>query len=223
MLNPSSRDSMNARRLLWFLFAFLAIGVGLYPSIYFLTDMTQQSGILASKPQELLASNFWNVCFYAHVGLGGIALLSGWSQFFKNIRNKNLRLHRNLGKVYLLAVLLSGLSSLYIAYYTSGGIIAVLGFEALGSLWLFTSAMAYLAIRRGNTDVHENWMIRSYALTFAAVTLRLWLPLFMGAFQMSFVESYRIIAWLCWVPNLLIAQWIIHQKYAKKRQVILAK
>lgn len=214
---------MKARKLLWFLFAFFAIGVGLYPSIYFLTDMSQQGGILADKSPELLASGFWNLCFYAHVGFGGTALLTGWSQFFKKIRNKHLRLHRNLGKIYLLAVLLSGLSSLYIAYYTAGGIIPVLGFEALGSLWLFTSAMAYVAIRKRNTDAHENWMIRSYALTFAAVTLRLWLPLFMGAFQMSFIESYRIIAWLCWVPNLLIAQWIIHQKYAKKKQVILAK
>lgn len=204
------------------LFAVLAIGVGLYPSIYFLTDMSQQ-GIIAEKPEAVRESLFWQMCFYGHVSFGGIALLSGWSQFFKKFRNKHLSLHRKLGKIYLLAVLLSGLTSLYIAYYTAGGIIPTLGFGALGLLWLFTSAMALRTIKAGNTDAHENWMIRSYALTFAAVTLRLWLPLFLGVFHLPFIESYRIISWLCWVPNIIVAQLIIRQKYAGKKHLIPAK
>ncbi|WPP49371.1 DUF2306 domain-containing protein [Catalinimonas niigatensis] len=213
---------MNSRYLIWFLFAFFAIGVGLYPLTYFLADVSSK-GIITSKPQELQASLFWNLCFFAHVGLGGIALLSGWSQFFKSIRNKYLKLHRGLGTVYGLAVLLSGLSSLYIAYYTAGGIVAILGFEALGILWLFTTLKAYQAIKAKKLDAHENWMIRSYALTFAAVTLRLWLPFFMGIFHMPFVDAYRIIAWLCWVPNLMVAELIIRKQYAKKKHMMLAK
>lgn len=213
---------MKTSKLLCFLLAFFAIGVGLYPLTYFLADVSSK-GIITSKPPELQASLFWNLCFFAHVGLGGIALLSGWSQFFKNIRNKYLKLHRGLGMVYVLAVLLSGLSSLYIAYYTAGGMVAILGFEALGLLWLFTTAKAYQAIKAKKLDAHENWMIRSYALTFAAVTLRLWLPLFMGIFHMPFVEAYQIIAWLCWVPNLMVAELIIRKQYAKKKPMILVK
>jgi hypothetical protein len=54
-------------------------------------------------------------------------------------------------------------------------------------------------------------MIRSYALTFAAVTLRIWLPLFQNGFGMEFISAYVIIAWLCWVPNLLWAEWYVRQ------------
>lgn len=213
---------MKPHYLLWFLFAIFAIGVGLYPLTYFLNDVSSK-GIITSKPQELQASYFWNLCFFIHVGLGGIALLSGWSQFFKNFRNRHLKLHRGLGLIYIIAVLLSGLTSLYIAYYTEGGLIAIVGFEALGILWLFTTLIAYQAIKTKKPDEHENWMIRSYALTFAAVTLRLWLPLFMEVFHMSFTEAYRIVAWLCWVPNLMIAQLIIRKKYMRKKMLIVAK
>lgn len=180
---------MKSHYLLWFLFAFFAIVVGVYPLTYFLTDVSSQ-GIITSKPAELQASLFWNLCFFVHVGLGGVALLSGWSQFFKNIRNRYLQLHRALGAIYILAVLLSGLSSLYIAYHTAGGLIAIVGFEALGVLWLFTTFKAYQAVKAKNMDKHEHWMIRSYALTFAAVSLRLWLPLFVGVFHLPFVEAY---------------------------------
>lgn len=213
---------MNFRYLLWFLFAFFAIGVGLYPLIYFLFDMSGE-GILSTKPQELLASNFWNLCFYAHVSLGGIALLSGWSQFFKNIRNRYLQLHRALGKLYVIAVFLSGLASLYIAYHTAGGLIAILGFEALGILWFFTTFKAYQSVRESNINEHENWMVRSYALTFAAVALRLWLPIFMGMFRMPFENAYQIVAWLCWVPNLIIAELIVRRKYRMRKKIILTK
>jgi hypothetical protein len=54
-------------------------------------------------------------------------------------------------------------------------------------------------------------MIRSFALTFAAVTLRLYLP-FPMIWGFEFIEGYRIIAWLCWVPNLLIAELWIHNR-----------
>ena len=47
-------------------------------------------------------------------------------------------------------------------------------------------------------------MIRSYALTLAGVTLRLDVPAaLLGPF--AFSTAYAAIAWLCWVPNLLIA------------------
>ncbi len=50
------------------------------------------------------------------------------------------------------------------------------------------------------------WMLRSYALIFAGVMLRLELPLLTLAFG-AFPPAYRAVAWLCWVPNLLIALW----------------
>ena len=199
-------------KLLWFLFIFLAIGVGLYPAMYAVVDMSQ--GLLASKPPDLIASVFYKSAFYLHIALGGLSLLVGWPQFSRKFRSKNLSIHRTLGKIYLISVMVSGLCGLYIAFFATGGWISSLGFGGLAMAWLFTSSAAYRAIRSKDIDSHERWMIRSYALTFAAVTLRIWLPVSMIA-GMEFVFAYRIISFLCWVPNLMTAEWIIASRQRK--------
>jgi uncharacterized membrane protein len=193
----------------WIIFAFFAIGVGLYPIIYLLIDA--RFGLLGSKSAELLANPIWNGAFYTHIFLGGIALLTGWSQFSTRIRNKNLSIHRTLGKIYVIVCMISGSAGLYISFFATGGWIASWGFGALAVFWLITTSKAYLTIRNGEIDNHKMWMIRSYALTFAAVTLRIWLPL-AQVLHFDFIGAYRVIAWLCWVPNILIAQWIISKQ-----------
>lgn len=200
-------NSIKVSPIIWFIFAFFAIGVGLYPFLYLVVDMSQ--GLLGSKSEALLANGFWNLAFYTHIFLGGLTLLTGWSQFSKRLRSNRLTLHRNLGKVYIGAVLLSGLAGLYIAFYATGRIVSSLGFGTLAVLWLLTTSMAYVAIRNKQIAKHQQWMIRSYALAFAAVTLRLWLPGMTGMLHMEFVDAYRIVAWLCWVPNLIIAEILV--------------
>lgn len=191
----------------WFIFVFFALLIGVYPVAYFLFDM--KYGLLSSKSAELLADSYWNFQFYQHILFGGIALLTGWAQFNKKWRTNFIRTHRMLGIIYLASVVLSGLAGLYLAFFATGGWIASLGFGSLAVMWLFTTVNAYLAIHDKKIDAHERWMIRSYALTFAAVTLRLWLPIFQAGFGMNFIDSYLIIAWLCWVPNLLVAEWFV--------------
>lgn len=109
----------------------------------------------------------------------------------------------------MLSVLLSGISGLGIAFYATGGIIPALGFAGLAILWLYTTFNAYTSIKKGQVTNHQRWIIRSYALCFAAVTLRLYLPTFLGLLHMDFIPAYKIIAWLCWVPNILIAEIFI--------------
>ncbi len=200
-------------KLTWTLLAFFAVGVGLYPSLYILMDMRQ--GLLSTKPSELLDSNLYQFIFHQHIYLGGIALLAGLLQFSKKLRSRHLSWHRALGKTYLIAVLLSGSAGLYIAFYATGGLICVTGFESLAILWLYTSATAYRAIRNRDIDRHKEWMIRSYALCFAAVTLRILGPVFQFGFGMSFIPAYQIIAWLSWMLNLLVAEIIIRNKRQK--------
>jgi len=190
----------------WIIFAFLAIGVGLYPIIYLLINA--RFGLLSSKPDELLQSQLWNIAFYQHIFLGGVALLTGWLQFNERFRNRNLIIHRTLGKIYVVVCLLSGIAGLYLAFYATGGWVSGLGFGGLALSWLLSTSMAYFSIRNKEIDKHQQWMIRSYAFTFAAVTLRIYLPLSQIA-QIDFIDAYRVIAWLCWVPNLLIAEWIL--------------
>jgi hypothetical protein len=113
-----------------------------------------------------------------------------------------------MGRIYLLAVLVGSIAGLYMAATAFGGLPTRIGFGMLGTLWLTSAAMAYLRIRQGNVRVHRQWMIRNYALTFAAVMLRVWLPLLV-ALGYKFPQAYATVAWLCWIPNLLVAELII--------------
>lgn len=200
------------RKLAWFVFAFLAIGVSLYPALYVYYGLKGINVALReSKSPELLGNLFWNIGFYGHVVFGGIALLTGWSQFSKKLRRKRLQLHRNLGKVYVFSVLISGICAVGIGFFATGGWIPALGFVLLGLVWLYTTLSAYQAIRKKDINLHEGMMIYSYAACFAAVTLRLWLPLLQLTIG-DFLVAYKIVAWLCWVPNIIFASVLVKKK-----------
>ena len=201
---------MNIKKPTWVLFIVLAISIGIYPFIYLIVDM-KSNGLLGSKSQELLSTTIYNIGFYTHIILGGVALLIGWSQFSKKWRQKHIKLHRTIGKTYIIAVLLSGVAGLYIAFYATGGLETKLGFGLLAVLWLITTVLAYTSIKKKDIISHQKWMIRSYALCFAAVTLRLWMPILPAIFNLKFSESYAIISWLCWVPNLIFAEILIRR------------
>lgn len=188
------------------LIAFLALGVG-FVSLRYLNLEVQ--GVLFDKAKTLLENNAYRTVFYFHVVFGVLALLVGPFQFFPRLRNRYLKFHRTLGKVYIIACLTGGLAGLVIAMFATGGIISTLGFSGLALAWLYTTSMAYLRIRQKNVDEHYRWMVRSFALTFAAVTLRIWLPLFTFGFGWEFIPSYRFISWFCWVPNLLFAELVV--------------
>jgi len=199
----------NTNRVAWFVFAFLAVGVGLYPLLYLFVD--RKFGLLASKSDVLLADVFWNIGFYGHILLGGLALAIGWVQFSKKIRNANLGRHRTIGKVYVISVLISGSCGVFIAFNATGGLVTTLGFMSLGLIWLYTTLKAYFAVREGDIALHEGLMIYSYAACFAAVTLRIWLPLLTLSLQ-DFTTAYRIVAWLCWIPNIIFAYFWVRRK-----------
>ena len=196
----------------WFLFAILSVAIGLYPFTYFVID--RHFGLLGSKPAALLMDTAWNIGFYGHIIFGGLALLVGWIQFHAGIRHKHPTWHRRIGVFYVIAVAISGLCALYIGFFATGGWIAKSGFLGLGVVWLFFTSQAFLAARHRQFERHQYLMIYSYAACFAAVTLRLWMPVFIGGFGWDFIFAYRIIAWWCWVPNLLVAFWIVRWKQA---------
>ena len=87
---------------------------------------------------------------------------------------------------------------------------ASLGFICLAVIWFYTTLKAYLNIRNKQVKQHQKMMIYSYAACFAAVTLRIWLPL-LTAVLGDFVTAYIIVAWLCWIPNLIVASQIVRR------------
>ena len=146
-----------------------------------------------------------------HVFAALLALALGPWQFSTALRARRPRLHRLMGRIYLgIGVGIGGASGLYVAQFAHGGPVAQAGFALLALAWLYTGFAAYRAIRRGDVASHREWMVRNFALAFAAVTLRFMLPASM-LLGIGFEDAYRAIAWLCWVPNLAVAQYLLRR------------
>lgn len=150
-----------------------------------------------------------------HLAGGALALVLGALQFHRGLRTKRPRLHRRLGQGYVIAVLASGVGGLLLAVASKAGPPAQFGFGLLAVTWLWSTLEAYRHARGRRFDRHEAWMVRSYALTLAAVTLRLYIPAFLIA-GVPFEQAYLAIAWLCWVPNLVVAEWVVLRGMASR-------
>ena len=149
--------------------------------------------------------------FVLHVAAAPIALVIGAFQVMPKIRRGHRALHRWLGRVYAVAILAGGIGGLGISLTAIGGIFAQIGFTALAILWLSTTGWAVWQAMQRNFQEHRIWMLRSFALTFAAVTLRLQLIAFQIA-GFSYAEASVWLAFTCWVPNLMVAEWLIRTR-----------
>ncbi len=177
------------------------------PDIYFL---------LAKK--EVVNFIPWRLAFYTHITGGLIALAVGPFQFLEKFRAKHLKLHRQLGKIYVAAILfLGGPAGFFMAFFANGGPWADLGFMIMAFLWVGTTWLALRAIMKKDLKSHIRWMIRSYALCFAAVTLRILTPMLSLVFHIKLALILILVAWLSWMINLAVAQLIIVWKYPKKK------
>jgi len=148
--------------------------------------------------------------FYVHVYTAIFALLAGFTQFNNRILSKYKKLHRIAGYLYFIAVVFfAAPSGIFIGYYANGGLYAQISFILLGILWLYFTIKAINAIKKGNIKKHQAFMLRSFALAFSAITLRLWKVILVYLFQPAPMDVYQIIAWLGWIPNLLLIEWYI--------------
>lgn len=171
--------------------------------------LTMDPDVYFPEQREVYAAN--PVFLLMHIVGSMLAILIGPFQFLPRIRTgRLLNLHRWLGRVYLLGVLIGGVGGLYMAQLAYGGIVTRLGFTSLAVFWLVSGFMAYKSIRNKEIETHRKWMTVNYSLTFAGVTLRLWQVIF-GISGLDFLTGYLIVSWLCWVPNLLFAFWKINQ------------
>lgn len=157
----------------------------------------------------------WGI--FLHALLASIALAIGPLQFHRGFLLRFRALHRLLGKVYVISAIAgSGLIGLYMAMYSFGGWITHVGFGCLAALTTVTTAVAFVKIRQGEVLAHREWMIRSFALIFAAVTLRLFLPLLVLVHGGKFTPAYQWVSWLCWVPNLLLVELYL-RKFSRRK------
>ncbi len=154
------------------------------------------------------AANYWQMRAWLllHISSGMVALLSGPFQFSSRLRKRYLAAHRITGRVYLIAVLCGATASLRLAIGTTFGWAWGVGVGALAVAWLTTSGMAYYAVRRRQFQIHREWMVRSYVVTFAFVTFRLLNDMGPISQLQPAGDRANMIIWACWSLPLLAAE-----------------
>lgn len=208
-------------RRVWpiWLLAILAFGIAGYGVAFYLTGHPLEAGFLQGKAayQKFTPTPTWTLALVLHVAGGSLALIAGGLQWvlarwrWTGPRPAWFRpAHIVLGFAYLVAIVVGAAAGMVLAPQAMGGVVAAWGFGTLDALWLGATLVAAVLGWRLRThpesrEQHRRWMLRSFALTAAAITLRLWMPL--GALVgLDFVAAYVVISWLCWVPNLVVAE-----------------
>jgi hypothetical protein len=168
-------------------------------------------GFLQIK-QHYIDIDHWRVAFFVHVYASVLVLLAGFTQFSGHIQTYYSRVHRTSGYIYVTNVLLiTGPAALIMGVYANGGLPSKIAFIALGIGWLTFTAIALVKAINGDFVSHREFMIRSFALTLSALTLRAWKYAITNTVELPPMDVYRAVAWIGWVPNLVIAELLIRR------------
>jgi hypothetical protein len=207
-----------SRSLLWWM-AWCGVLVGAIGLMVELslpyTAMQKNVDFLLTK-QKVYHISYWRYSFYAHVFASILVLPAGFTQFSRRFFGG--RWHRRLGRLYLFTVLLvSAPTGLLMGFHANGGLAAKASFVLLSLFWFASTLFALLAVKRKEFEAHGEWMLFSYALALSAITFRLY------AFGADLFdvrarpqEVYVTLAWLSWVPNLLVAQVMIRAGFISR-------
>jgi hypothetical protein len=169
------------------------------------------AGFLQIK-QDYIDIDHWRIAFFVHVYASMWVLLAGFTQFSSHIQTFYPRVHRALGYVYVTNVLLiTGPAALLMSVYANGGITSKIGFGLLAVGWISFTTIALIKAKNGDFVAHRNFMMRSYALTLSALTLRAWKWGITNTVELPPMDVYRAVAWLGFVPNILIAELLIRR------------
>lgn len=165
---------------------------------------------LSTKTDRVLQKSIFQWSFYIHIISSWFVMVAGIIQFIPYILKNHPTIHRVAGKTYVLLVLfLAAPSGLGLALYANGGLSTKVGFTCQCIVWWFITFIAWQEIRHRNWLLHTQSMIRSYAVTLAAMSLRIGSYVMIYNFGTKPIETYLTVTWLSWVGNLLIAEIFI--------------
>lgn len=157
--------------------------------------------------QDVIGKTHYQIAFFTHVYMSIFVLLIGLVQFSNTLRNRFTKAHRLLGKSYLVLITaLAAPSGLIIGYYANGGIIAQIGFMLLALLWYYFTYKAFAAAVQRKFDKHRVFMMRSFALTLSAISLRLLKWVIVSIWELPPMDTTQIIAWGGWMLNLILLE-----------------
>jgi hypothetical protein len=194
-----------SNRLAWSLMALLSAAIAIVSYRYLL-------GIGPLAP-DILRNAFRNPWLDLHIAGAATALLTGPVQFVGPLRRLRPQIHRWIGRTYVAGCLVGGVGGFVLAWGSTAGPIATAGFGSLALIWIATTAQALRLALRRRFDAHRAWMIRSFALTFAAVMLRLGLVILPLA-GVAPLDGYRALSFLSWIPNLIVAELLLARRRA---------
>ena len=169
---------------------------------------------LALKEVEI-AKRYYQVAFFSHVYTSIFVLLFGIFQFSKPLRANYSSLHRRIGTWYVFLILgVASPSGFIMAIHANGGFFSQLSFVLQAVLWFGFTYLALHFARSRDWTKHHHFMLRSYALTLSAISLRLFKWIIVQVWELPPMDTYRIVAWLGWVVNLLMVEGFI--RYRRK-------
>jgi Predicted membrane protein (DUF2306) len=206
-------------RLLAYSFAAAIIGFTGIMVTKILPYMTFERAInfLGTKPDAVLDRNYFMVAFYIHITSSVLAILGGVFQFFPKILRGYPNAHILIGKIYIASILFfAAPSGLVLAAFANGGLPAKVGFTLQCFVWWATTYAAWQAIMQRNWEEHAKMMLRSYAVTLAAMSLRTESYALVYFFGTKPIETYLTVTWLSWVGNFFVAEILIYFGMAKK-------
>ena len=185
--------------------------------------MQDDIGFLQFK-QTYIHILVWKIAFYTHVFTIIFALLAGFTQFSSFLLQKHKRLHRVMGKIYVYDILFVNFpAAMVMSVYANGLWPTKTAFVILDCLWFYFTLKAVTAIKKRDILAHKRFMVRSYALTLSAITLRTWKIIILSIVYVDPLHLYMIDAWMGFVPNLLMAEWLISRGKRKIGQRLSLK
>jgi uncharacterized membrane protein len=180
-------------------------------------------GFLRLK-QSAINTGWYLPAYYSHVVIAAIILLIGFNQMVPALRARSLRVHRFLGKFYVGGILFfSAPGAFVMSLFINRGPVVLLSFTLQCLCWVIFTWLAYAAIRRRDIASHRTWMTRSFALTLAAITLRVYAFVFSWWADLSQPVAYATIAWSSWILNWLAAEVYISFERSRTPSVANSK
>ena len=164
--------------------------------------------------REAIALKHYQWAFFSHVYTSIFVLIAGITQFSTTIRSQYPLVHRNMGKLYVgLVLLIASPSGLVMALYANGGIYSKISFIIQAVLWFGFTYKAYSYVQNKDWLKHHHFMMRSYALTLSAISLRVFKWIIANTLELPPMDTYKIVAWLGWMVNLVIVEiWIYYKR-----------
>jgi hypothetical protein len=172
--------------------------------IWFLADNLPRYLFL----DEQSFGRYWPVrgWLLVHIAAGTVALVLGPIQLWLGSTRTYLPWHRTLGVGYVSAVAVGSAAAIGLSIKTQVGWVFGLGLFALAMAWIITTTLAYVSARRRLFAQHREWMIRSYVVTFAFITFRVF-TLALRTWEFGTPQERATAAsWFCWAVPLLLTE-----------------